>query len=156
MSGTDTIDMLDSALDKQDKHINEDKKAKVNDAEDSDEISDFLSKMHNKYSGNADQKNLNRFYDIGILMTNKKFNKEKMLRKLNNILDEKSQSEIKEIRESKKLSLLKALEKGIEDGMSPEYREAYDSANKYRFSDRDKLKKRAYIDGVVNKFLEDL
>ena len=42
------------------------------------------------------------------------------------------------------------VKKGIEDGLSDEYRLAYDSANKYQYTDVEKLKKRAQIDKILN------
>ncbi len=113
------------------------------------EITDFLSRIGNKYSDNADQKHLNQMYDIGIMLTNKKFNKEKMIVKLEHIIESRSSDPIQIVREHKRKSLIDALNKGIEDGLSDEYRLAYNSANKYQY-DVDKLKKRAYIDGVLD------
>ena len=46
-----------------------------------DEISNFLSKIQNKYSGNAEQKHLNQLYNIGILCVNKSFNHKKLVEK---------------------------------------------------------------------------
>lgn len=117
-----------------------------------DDIANFLSKISNKYSGNAEQKNLNQMYDIGILIANKKFNKDKLIQKLTKIIEEKSNDPIKQIRDAKKISFINALKQGISDGMSDEYRYAYDSSNRYQYIDREKLKKRAIIDSVLNNF----
>lgn len=116
-----------------------------------DEIAVFLSKIQNKYSGNADQKHLNQLYDIGILIANKNFNHHKIVQKITKIIEERSQDSIKKIRDYKRHHLIEALKKGIEDGLSEEYRFAYDSSNKYVFNS-ERLKKRAYIDSVLNSF----
>ena len=116
-----------------------------------DEISSFLSKIHNKYSNNAEQKHLNQVYDIGILCVNKSFDHQKLVSKLTRIIDERSQDPLKNVREHKKATLIAAFKKGIEDGMSDDYRLAYDSSNKYQY-DSEKLKKRAHIDRVLNHF----
>lgn len=114
------------------------------------DITDFLSKIANKYSDNAEQKHLNQMYNIGIMLTNKKFNKEKMIKKIEKIIDIRSQDAIEQVREHKRKSLIDALNRGIEDGLSDEYRMAYNSANQYQYNDVEKLKKRAYIDGIID------
>ena len=116
-----------------------------------DEIGSFLSRMQNKYSGNADQKHLNQLYDIGILITNKSFNKKKLIHKINKIIDDRSRDPIKKVSELKRIELVSALKRGIKDGMSDEYRFAYDKNNTYQY-DSEKLKKRAHIDSVLNHF----
>jgi hypothetical protein len=120
----------------------------------SDEISSFLSKIENKYSGNADQKHLNQMYDIGILVVNKNFNQKKLIQKITKIIEDRSKDQLKTIRELKRKSLMDAFKQGIEDASSPEYRYAYDDANQYQYS-KEKLKKRAYIDGLLDKFNEN-
>ncbi|VBB18311.1 hypothetical protein YASMINEVIRUS_774 [Yasminevirus sp. GU-2018] len=117
----------------------------------SDEISSFLSKIQNKYSGNAEQKHLNQMYDIGILITNKTFNHQKLVQKLTKIIEDRSRDPIKKVREHKRRTLIDALKKGVEDGMSEEYRMAYDNCSKYKY-DSEKLKKRAHIDSVLDSF----
>lgn len=119
----------------------------------SDEISSYLGRIQNKYSGNAEQKHLNQLYDIGILIVNKNFNHQKLVQKLTKIIEDRSQDPIKKIRDHKRQTLLAALERGIEDGMSDNYRLAYDNTNKYQY-DSEKLKKRAHIDSVIDKFHE--
>lgn len=116
-----------------------------------DEIAAFLSKIQNKYTDNAEQKHLNQLYDIGILIVNKNFNHHKIVQKITKIIEERSQDPIKKIRDYKRHHLIEALKKGIEDGLSDEYRFAYDSSNKYVFNS-ERLKKRAYIDSVLNSF----
>ena len=124
---------------------------KKNDDISSDEISGFLSKIHNKYSGNAEQKHLNQLYDIGILCVNKSFNRQKLIVKITKIIEERSHDSLKNIRDLKKSALISAFKKGIEDGLSDDYRAVYDSSNRYQY-DSDKLKKRARIDNVLNNF----
>lgn len=114
-----------------------------------EQISTFLGKIKNKYSGNVDQKYLNQMYDIGIMIANKNFNEEKLVKKLTKIVTDRSYDPIKRVRDHKKKSLLDALKKGIDDGLSEEYRYAYDSSNKYRY-DSETLKKRARIDSVLD------
>lgn len=117
----------------------------------SDEISSFLSKIQNKYSGNAEQKHLNQLYDIGILCVNKSFNHQKLVEKLTKIIEDRSQDPLKKIRDHKRSSLIAAFKKGIEDGLSDDYRLAYDSSNRYQY-DSDKLKKRAHINSILDNF----
>jgi hypothetical protein len=116
-----------------------------------DEVSCFLSKIQNKYSGNAEQKHLNQMYDIGILVVNKNFNQKKLISKITKIIEERSHDPIKRIKDMKKKSLIGALKKGIDDAMSEEYRCAYDLSNTYQY-DKEKLKKRARIDRVLDNF----
>jgi len=116
-----------------------------------DEVSCFLSKIQNKYSGNAEQKHLNQLYDIGILVVNKNFNQKKLISKISKIIEERSHDPIKRIKDMKKKSLIGALKKGIDDAMSEEYRCAYDLSNTYQY-DKEKLKKRARIDRVLDNF----
>ena len=118
-----------------------------------DEISNFLSKIQNKYSGNAEQKHLNQLYNIGILCVNKSFNHKKLVEKLTKIINERCNDPIQKIRESKKASLIEAFKKGISDGLSDEYRMAYDNSNKYIY-DTEKIKKRALIDNLLNSCIE--
>lgn len=122
---------------------------------DSDEIATLLSKIQNKYSGNAEQKHLNQLYDIGILIVNKNFNHHKIVQKLTKIIEERSRDPIKKIRDYKRQNLLDALKQGIVDGLSEEYRFAYNDTNKYIFNS-ERLKKRAYIDSVLNGFEDNL
>lgn len=119
----------------------------------SDEISIFLSKIQNKYSGGAYQKHLNQMYDIGILVTNKDFNKDKLVKKLTHIIEIKSNDSIKKVRDSKRKALLQAFKRGIKDGLSDDYRLAYDESNTYQY-DSYKIKKRAHIDYVLDNFDE--
>lgn len=116
-----------------------------------DEISSFLSQIHNKYSNNAEKKYLNQMYDIGILIANKKFNQQKLTDVINKILDKKSTDPIKKISDEKRKSLLDALKRGIKDGMSDDYMMAYNNSNKYQY-DPEKLKKRARLDCLMNQF----
>lgn len=116
-----------------------------------DEISSFISKIQNKYSGNAEQKHLNQLYDVGILLVNREFNHDKIVKKIAKIIDERSYDNLKSVRESKRKSLLDALKQGINDAMSDEYRLAYDNTNKYQY-DNNKIIKRAHIDRVLHNF----
>ena len=116
-----------------------------------EDISCFLSKIQNKYSGNAEQKHLNQLYDIGILCANKTFNHKKLVDKLSKIIEERSNDPIQKVRDTKRISLTNAFKKGIEDGSSEEYRSAYNNYNKYQY-DSEKLKKRAHIDNVLNHY----
>lgn len=116
-----------------------------------DEISLFISRIQNKYSGNAEQKHLNQMYDIGVLIVNKNFNKTKLIEKLTKIIEERSKDSLKKVREYKKIALMDALNRGIDDAMSDEYRCAYDNSNRYQY-DRERLKKRAHIDSVLDHF----
>lgn len=116
-----------------------------------EEIEKFLGKIQNKYSGNAEQKHLNQMYDIGILISNRKHNRQKMATKIAKIVEERSADPIKLTREHKRHALLEALQKGIEDGTSETYRNAYDNSSKYSY-DKDRLETRAHIDKVLNIF----
>jgi hypothetical protein len=121
-----------------------------NDPTINDSISEFLSKIQNKYSGNAEQKHLNQLYDIGILVVNKNFNRQKIIQKITKIIEKRSNDPIKQIRDAKKEALLASFKKGIDDALSNEYRMAYDNTNKYQY-DKEKLKIRARIDRVLHK-----
>jgi hypothetical protein len=126
-------------------------KSVVNDDNKSDEISQFLSRIQNKYSGNAEQKHLNQLYDIGIMCVNKKFNHQKLTQKLAKIIDERSCDPLKTVRDSKRDALISAFKQGILDGLSDEYRLAYDNSNTYQY-DSEKLKKRAHMDFLLKSF----
>jgi DNA-binding transcriptional ArsR family regulator len=118
---------------------------------DSEEISYFLSRIINKYSGNAEQKHLNQLYDIGVLCVNKRFDYQRMIRLLTKVIDERSKDPIKKIREEKRSALIAAFKKGSDDASSEEYRMAYDKSNRYQYND-EKLKIRAHIDSIIDKF----
>jgi hypothetical protein len=115
----------------------------------SSEINDFLSELTNKYSGNANQKDLNELYDIGLYVANVNYNKDKMIDKIDKIVEKKAKSEIKVISENKKKELLEAFKNGIRDGSSNEYRLAYNKSNKYQYN-KKKLSIRGRINGVLN------
>ncbi len=117
----------------------------------SEDISSFLAKIYNKYSDNAQQKHLNQMYNIGILVANKNFKRDKLTRIIEKIIQERSQDPIKKIKEQKRKSLIDAFKKGINDATSEEYLMAYDSSNKYQY-DKDKLKKRAQLDYLLDTF----
>jgi len=119
--------------------------------DDDDDISTFLEKIKNKYSGNAEQKHLNQMYDIGILCVNKSFNRQKMIKTLTKLIDERSKDPVKQIRDNKRAALIEAFKKGIDDASSHEYRLAYDNSNKYQYN-KEKLLIRARIDKVVDNF----
>lgn len=116
----------------------------------SNDIRNFLGKISNKYSNQADQKHLNQLYNIGIAVANKKFNKEKLIPKLEKIIEERSYNPIPEIQESTRMSLIDAFKKGISDGSSDEYKKGFNDANQYQVTSKEKLYKRGYIDGVIS------
>lgn len=130
---------------------NQNIKSKSSENNTDDEIAMFLSKIQNKYSDNTDQKHLNQMYDIGILVANRDFNREKLIKKLTKIIDERTREHIKKVRVVKRTQLVEAFKKGIEDGMSDEYRLAYDNSNAYQYNS-EKLQKRAHIDSVLDNF----
>jgi hypothetical protein len=115
------------------------------------EIESFLGKIQNKYSGNTDQKHLNQMYDIGILVSNKKHNKQKMAIKLAKLVDERSIDPIKIVSENKRKNLLNALQQGVKDGMSDTYRLAYDGNSQYQYT-AESLAMRSHIDKVLDDF----
>jgi uncharacterized protein YpuA (DUF1002 family) len=119
------------------------------DDDNNDDIKNILLKLENKYSGNAEQKHLNEMYDIGLLISNKEIDHKKMTIKLNNLIEKKAKSDIRELYERKKKSLIEALNHGINDGSSVEYRLAYDNSNKYQYNKRA-ISIRGRIDGVLN------
>ncbi len=116
-----------------------------------EDVSDALSRILNKYSGNAEQKHLNQLYDLGILSVNKHFDKDKLTKKLKKIINERSHDPIEKVAEFKRKSLINAFKRGIEDAMSDDYRKAYDKNNKYQYN-KEKIIKRGYIDGVIDKY----
>lgn len=119
----------------------------ANDMNDINDITQFLSTIQNKYSGNAEQKHLNQLYDIGIMTTNKNFDRDKLVAKLTKIIDRKSNDPIKKVREYKRKSLIEAFRQGIDDGLSSEYRMAYDGTNRYQYCP-EKLRLRGHIDAI--------
>lgn len=116
-----------------------------------DEISSFLAKIQNKYSGDAEMKHLNQMYDIGIMIVNKNFNHQKLIQKLTKIIEKRSRDPIPQVREHKRRTLIDALKRGIQDASSDVYRYAYDNTNIYQY-DAEKLAKRAHIDRVLDHF----
>jgi hypothetical protein len=124
----------------------------TNDEEETqDEISLFLSKIKNKYSNNTEQKHLNQMYDIGILVANKEFNKEKLSIKLTKFIDDRTKDTIRKVKNAKRNRLINAFKQGVEDGLSDEYRLAYNDSNEYQYT-KEKLQKRAHIDKVLDNF----
>ena len=118
------------------------------------EIDKVLGQIKNKYSGNIEQKYLNQMYEIGILVTNKKFDKEKLNKKLSKMIDERSYDAIEIVRQAKRKDLLNAFKQGVKDGSTQEYRQAYDSTNTYQYTP-EKLIKRGIIDGILDKFTKN-
>ena len=74
-----------------------------------------------------------------------------MMRLLTKVIDERSKDPIKKIRDEKRSALIAAFKRGVDDASSEEYRMAYDNSNRYQY-DSDKLKKRAYIDSIIDNF----
>ena len=122
---------------------------KMNNDDYNNEIDLFLSKIQNKYSGNAYQKDLNQLYDVGILVVNKNFDRKKIVKKIKKMIKERSKDPIKQVRDAKKVSLFEAFKQGIKDAQSDVYRLAYDNTNTYQY-DIEKLTKRAHIDSVLD------
>lgn len=112
------------------------------------EITKYLNILLNKYSGNTYQNDLNELYDIGILIVNGKYegDRETIVKKLTNIIMTKSKDYIGG---GKKRDLLQALQRGMQDGLSDDYRLAYDNKNTYQYNS-EKLKVRGHIDRVLN------
>ena len=85
------------------------------------------------------------------MCVNKRFDYQRMMRLLTKVIDERSKDPIKKIRDEKRSALIAAFKRGVDDASSDEYRMAYDNSNRYQY-DSEKLKKRAYIDSIIDNF----
>lgn len=84
---------------------------------DNDEVSEFLFRIQNKYSNNAEKKQLKQLYDIGLKISNRNFNRDKLINILTKLIDKGSQDSIQKVREYKRKKLLEAFKKGVNDGI---------------------------------------
>jgi hypothetical protein len=84
---------------------------------DNDEVSEFLFRIQNKYSNNAEKKQLKQLYDIGLKISNRNFNRDKLINILTKLIDKGSQDSIQKVREYKRKKLLEAFKKGVSDGL---------------------------------------
>lgn len=84
---------------------------------DKDEVSEFLFRIQNKYSNNAEKKQLRQLYDIGLKISNRNFNRDKLINILTKLIDKGSQDSIQKVREYKRKKLLEAFKKGVSDGL---------------------------------------
>lgn len=84
---------------------------------DNDEVTEFLFRIQNKYSNNAEQKQLKQLYDIGLKISNRNFNRDKLIEILTKLIDKGSQDSIQIVREYKRKKLLDAFKKGVSDGL---------------------------------------
>lgn len=84
---------------------------------DNDEITEFLHRIQNKYSNNTEHKHLKQLYDIGLKISNRNFNREKLINILTKLIDKCSQDPIQQVREYKRKKLLDAFKKGVNDGL---------------------------------------
>ena len=91
---------------------------------DNDEVSNFLFRIQNKYSNNAEKKQLKQLYDIGLKISTRNFNKDKLINILTKLIDKGSNDSIQKVREYKRKKLIDAFKKGVSDGLkkSNQYR----------------------------------
>ena len=85
---------------------------------DNDEVSEFLFRIQNKYSGDTERKHLRQLYDIGLKISNRNFNREKLIIMLTKLIDRGSYDKIHKIREYKRKKLLEAFMKGVDNGLN--------------------------------------
>ena len=117
-----------------------------------DDISSFLTSKINKYSTTQPVEMMNKMYSMGIFITNHKFDMNMLIKKLDIILDNYSESPLPNVKKSKRGQLINSLIKGIEDGNSNAYRNAYDESGKYVMTEL-MLQKRATIDRMNDKII---
>jgi hypothetical protein len=118
----------------------------------SNNVSDHLNVIFSKYTDTADFKDLEQFYNVGILMANKPYNKEKMILKLKQIIDKRSKDDVPEIAKKKRKKMLESMNKGFGDSMDKSIRDAYDLNGKYNYDqNKSNLMKRARIDAVLKR-----
>jgi hypothetical protein len=116
-------------------------------------VSDHLKSLFTRYADSADPTDLEQFYDVGILMANKPFNREIMILKLNRLIDQRSGDDVIEIRRNKKKQLLTSIGEGFRDSKDDAIMNAYDLKGVYGYDlpNRHRLRKRARIDGILKK-----
>ena len=85
---------------------------------DNDEVSEFLFRIQNKYSGDTERKHLRQLYDIGLKISNRNFNREKLIIMLTKLIDRGSYDKIHKVREYKRKKLLEAFMKGVDNGLN--------------------------------------
>lgn len=114
-------------------------------------ISGRISDLFEKYDDSANPDDLNRVYDIGVLMGNKSFDQDKMVSKLKRIIDEMSADDVPEISRIKRGQLLTKLNEGFRQSTDAMIRDAYSVSGVYNYTNRQNLRLRARIDGVLNR-----
>jgi hypothetical protein len=110
-----------------------------------------LSELDREYTNDALSEHLTMMYEIGVRMSFKEFDKEKMESKLNDIIEQFSQDNIDDIRLRKRSQLLAELRRAISDSKDSTIMKAYDEKGEYMYYDTDRLKRRAIIDAIKYK-----
>lgn len=110
-----------------------------------------LGTMFSKYVDSAHPLDLEQFYNVGIMIANRPFNRERMIDKLSSLINERSCDEVYEIQQNKREQLLDSLNQGFQDSLDPKIRNGYDMIGKYNYDsyNRNRLSVRARIDGIL-------
>jgi hypothetical protein len=116
-------------------------------------ISNHLGTMFSKYTDSADPNDLEQFYNVGILIANKPFNRERMVSKLRRIITDKSKDDVIEIQQNKRIQLLEKMNQGYQNSLDRNIRDAYDVNGIYNYSTehRERLRNRARIDATIKR-----
>lgn len=116
-------------------------------------VSSHLGIMFSKYAESAHPLDLEQFYNVGVLIANKPFNRDKMVDRLGCLIEERSKDEVTDIQRKKREQLLECMNKGFMDSTNEKVRNAYDLNGKYNYnnSHRYRLRIRARIDGLLAK-----
>jgi hypothetical protein len=114
-------------------------------------ISAHLGTMFSKYADSAHPLDLEQFYNVGVLIANRPFDRERMVEKLNKQIDERSKDEVIAIQRNKRAQLLEKINRGFQDSLNEKTRNAYDLNGKYNYGDRERLRIRARIDALLKR-----
>lgn len=116
-------------------------------------VDNHLNELNKIYTSDALPKHLDIMYEIGVVMTYKKYDKKKMSDKINTLIEKYSEDEIDKIKDRKKTQLINELKQAIYDCCDDNIIYAFDSKGNYMYDyyNINRLEKRARIDAIKYK-----
>lgn len=116
-------------------------------------VDNHLNELNKIYTSDALPKHLDIMYEIGVVMTYKKYDKKKMSDKINTLIEKYSEDEIDKIKDRKRTQLINELKQAIYDCCDDNIIYAFDSKGNYMYDyyNINRLEKRARIDAIKYK-----
>lgn len=123
----------------------------LTDLNQSTDVSSHLGSMFSKYADSAHPHDIEQFYNVGVMIANRPFDRDRMIDKLNHLIFERSKDKVVAIQRNKRSQLLDSMNRGFQDSLNEKIRNAYDLNGKYNYDNRDRLRKRARIDALLQR-----